>query len=149
MQIILYSPQIPQNTGNIIRTCKVTDSSLILVEPIGFEMSEKSLRRAQLDYALDMDITVVPNLDEALKKATGHIYFLSSKTTQNFYTPSYPLDVTFVFGNENSGLPPEVMEKYRDQLVRLPMKEKERCLNLSNTVAIALYEVIRQNNQFM
>ena len=146
MKIILYTPQIPQNTGNIIRTCKVTNTPLILVEPLGFQMDEKSLRRAQMDYALDMDIAIVPNFDEAMKLASGPVYFLSSKTKRSFYTQSYSMDTTLVFGNENTGLPPEIMERYQDQLVRIPMIAKERCLNLSNSVAIALYEVLRQNS---
>ncbi|MDN3505109.1 MAG: tRNA (cytidine(34)-2'-O)-methyltransferase [Rhabdochlamydiaceae bacterium] len=146
MKILLYQPQIPQNTGNIIRTCKVTGATLILIEPLGFDMSEKSLRRAQLDYAKDMDIQIFPTFKEALKTIDGPIYFLSSKGTKNLFDVKLDQNVTLVFGNEKSGLSEEIMSEFKDYLVRLPMKEDERCLNLSNAVAISTYEVLRQNN---
>lgn len=145
MQIVLFEPQIPQNTGNIIRTCKVTGSDLILIEPIGFDISEKALRRAQLDYAIGMNIQVSPSIEEVIEQAPGPIYFLSSKGEKGFYEESYPTNTTLVFGNETSGLPETIMDAYQSQLRRLPMTRGARCLNLSNAVAVATYEVLRQN----
>ncbi|MCF7851915.1 MAG: tRNA (cytidine(34)-2'-O)-methyltransferase [Simkaniaceae bacterium] len=147
MEIILYQPQIPANTGNIIRTCRVIGAKLTLIAPLGFDISEKALRRARLDYASEVDMTIASSLDDALAKKNSHsVYFLSSKAKRSFYENNYPENVCLVFGNETSGLPESIMEKYHSQLVKLPMQNDVRCLNLSNAVAIASYEVLRQHN---
>lgn len=146
MNIVLFEPQIPQNTGNIIRTCRVTGANLILIEPLGFEFSEKTLRRAHLDYALDMNIKVKSSLEEVIDSLSSPFFFLSSKTNRSFYKEPLPQDVTLIFGNETKGLPPSIMHEYEKQLLKLPMIENVRCLNLSNAVAICIYEVERQNN---
>jgi tRNA (cytidine/uridine-2'-O-)-methyltransferase len=120
-------------------------AELILVRPLGFEFSEKALRRAQLDYASEVSISLKDSLEEALQDLTCPLFFLSSKTKTSLYDQNLTGEVALIFGNENSGLPQETMSAYASKLVRLPMIDDVRCLNLSNAVAISVYEVWRQN----
>jgi tRNA (cytidine/uridine-2'-O-)-methyltransferase len=123
----------------------VVGAELILVKPLGFEFSEKALRRAQLDYASEVSITLKDSLEEALQDLKCPFFFLSSKTTKSLYDEELIGDIALVFGNENTGLPSHIMSDYASNLVRLPMVDGVRCLNLSNAVAISVYEVWRQN----
>jgi len=146
MKIVLYQPQIPQNTGNIIRTCAATGAPLVLVKPLGFSTSNKMMRRAGLDYLQDASIEEIDNLDKIL---TGSFFFFSSKASKLYTDVSYTESSLLIFGNETSGLPPYLHEKYPEKFVRLPMRDGARCLNLSNSVAIALYEAIRQTDYLL
>lgn len=146
MKIVLFQPEIPQNTGNIIRTCSVTNTSLIIVTPCSFSFSEKNLKRAGLDYIEDVKIQKIDDLEKFLEDQKSSFYFFSSKAKKLYTEVSYQKDTLLIFGNETSGLPKHYYEKYRDYLVKIPMIENARCLNLSNSVCIGLYEGLRQNN---
>ena len=145
MQIILFQPEIPQNTGNIIRTCFLTGASLILVRPLGFSLSERRLKRAGLDYFKSFSFLEIDNLDEYLSKTSYPYYFFSSKVKRLYTSVQYSPDSILIFGSETSGVPLFYHEKYHNHFVTIPMKNSTRSLNLSNGVAIASYEVIRQN----
>ena len=144
MHIILYKPQIPQNTGNIIRTCVATNTKLTLIEPISFQADAKALRRAGLDYVKDFTIHKSSSLELAIGNC-NKAFFFSSKATKHYDSASYPTNATLVFGSETSGLCDWIHRKYKKQFVRIPIAKKSRCLNLSNAVAIALYEALRQH----
>ncbi len=146
MKIVLVEPCIPQNTGNIIRTCKATGNDLILVEPLGFRLSDRMLKRAGLDYYKEMSIDVIQDLDEYLNAYPHSFYFFSSKATKGFHEVSYDTNSLLIFGSETSGLPPIFWEKYPEKFVKIPMIEDVRCLNLANSVAISIYEAWRQRN---
>lgn len=145
-EVVLYQPQIPQNTGNIVRTCSVTGTSLTLVHPLGFDISEKQVRRAGLDYWNEVDITETDSLTEYLDQATSPFYLFTSKATKSYTDVEYPLDAILVFGSETKGIDDEILERYADSCVTIPMAAGQRCLNLSNAVAIAIYEGWRQHN---
>lgn len=147
INIVLLEPQIPQNTGNIARTCAATGASLHLIRPMGFEVDDKKLKRAGLDYWHALDITYYDGLaDFKAKNPDAVIYYFSTKA-QNLYTEvDYPDTVYLMFGREDAGLPEELLHDNREWCVRMPMRENLRSLNLSNTVAIAVYEVLRQHN---
>lgn len=149
MEIILYKPEIPQNTGNIVRTCSVTGAKLTLVRPLGFSVSDKTLKRAGLDYWKEVDINYIDNLDDYLKSTTHNFYFFSSKATKTHFEVEYQPTDLLIFGSETSGLDPKFFEKWPDRFIKIPMISNARCLNLSNSVAIALYEVLRQNPQLL
>jgi tRNA (cytidine/uridine-2'-O-)-methyltransferase len=144
MKILLFQPEIPQNTGNIIRTCSVTNTSLIIVTPCSFSFSEKNLKRAGLDYINDIKIEKIDNLEKYLEDKTSYFFF-SSKATKFYTDVKYEKDSILIFGNETSGLSKVFYENYQDRFVTIPMKKNARCLNLANSVSIALYEVLRQN----
>ncbi|NGX56846.1 MAG: tRNA (cytidine(34)-2'-O)-methyltransferase [Candidatus Anoxychlamydiales bacterium] len=144
MKIILFKPEIPQNTGNIIRTCCVTNSNLSIVTPSSFSFSQRQLKRASLDY-LKFEIEKIDDLEKYLENK-DNFYFFSSKAKQLYTEVDYNKDSILIFGNETSGLPDVFFKKYSDKFVTIPMKENERCLNLSNSVSIGLYEALRQNN---
>lgn len=147
LNIVLYQPEIPQNTGNIARTCVVTDTRLHIIKPMGFSLDEKAVRRAGLDYWPLLNITVYENLEEFLEKTAGGRYFLSTTKAKEVYSDFEFRDEDYiVFGRETSGLPKELLEKYSETLMRVPMRDiaEARSLNLSNTVAIVLYEALRQ-----
>ena len=146
MKIVLFQPQIPQNTGNIIRTCSVTNTSLILIRPLGFSISQKKLKRAGLDYFKEVDIQEEDDLEEFLRKENKPYYFFSSKGNKNYTEINYERDALLIFGSETTGLPKHYYQKYKDMLYTIPMKKNTRCLNLSNSVAIVLYEGIKQQN---
>ena len=145
INIVLYSPEIPQNTGNISRTCAVTGAALHIIKPIGFEISDRTLKRAGLDYWDKLDVTYYENYEDFLNKNDGaEMYFFSSHGTHRYTDVDYPEGVYLVFGCESVGLPKELISKNIGRTLRIPMIESVRCLNLSNSVAVATYEVLRQ-----
>lgn len=146
MHIVLTHPKIPQNTGNIVRTCSVTGTSLTLIKPLGFDISDKMVKRAGLDYWDEVDITVEKDLDAFLESAYAPFYLFTTKTDRPYTDVPYTKDSILVFGAETTGIPKPILEKYHDRCVTLPMVAEKRCLNLSNAVSIALYEAWRQNN---
>lgn len=146
LNIVLVEPQIPQNTGNISRTCAVTGARLHLVKPMGFEVTDKNLKRAGLDYWDKLDITYYDSLADFFERTAGGKYFYFTTKGRQVYTEvSYPDGCYIVFGREDAGLPEELLVKNPADCVRLPMRPTLRSLNLSNTVAIAAYEVLRQH----
>lgn len=145
MHIVLYQPEIPQNTGNIARTCAATGSMLHLIKPLGFELSDKYLKRAGLDYWHMMQYRVYENFEEFLQAWPGaKMHFLSTKAPQGYTSVGYEKDDFLVFGCETRGLPESLLSRVYDRCVRIPMVPGARSLNLSNSVAIVLYEALRQ-----
>jgi len=145
--IVLYQPEIPPNTGNIIRLCANTGCYLHLIEPLGFDLDDKKLRRAGLDYHEWADVQTHASLDACTSKLadTGSIYAISTRGTRNYTEVSYSPGDTFVFGPETRGLPQDYLDSLpSDNILRLPMLENSRSLNLSNTAAIIAYEALRQ-----
>lgn len=147
MNIVLVEPEIPQNTGNIARTCAVTDASLHLVRPLGFSTDDKYLKRAGLDYWDMLDIHYYKNFKTFLKQNKGkRMHFASTKSPNRYDKAEYQGDDYIVFGKETAGLPEDLLKKRLDETVRIPMKKGARSLNLSNSVSIILYEALRQND---
>ena len=145
LNIVLVEPEIPQNTGNIARTCAATGASLHLVRPLGFSVSDKSLKRAGLDYWHMLDITYYDDLNDFFEKTKGGKYFyFSTKATHRHSDIEYPDNCYIVFGKETKGLPEELLLQNPETTVCIPMLEDARSLNLSNSVAIAVYEILRQ-----
>lgn len=145
LNIVLIEPEIPQNTGNISRTCAATGARLHLVKPFGFEINDKHLKRAGLDYWQYLDITYYESQAEFFEKNKGeNFYFFTTKALHRHTEVSYPDKAFLVFGKETKGLDEELLLANRDHCVRIPMIEQARSLNLSNAVAIATYEVLRQ-----
>lgn len=145
INVVLYNPEIPQNTGNISRTCAVTGAALHIIRPTGFEISDRTLKRAGLDYWDKLDVTYYDSFDEFMSlHGASAIYFFSSHATTSYAEVEYPDGVFLVFGRESVGLPRELVEENIDRALRIPMLPTLRCLNLSNSVAIAVYEVLRQ-----
>ena len=144
LNIVLVEPQIPQNTGNISRTCAVTGAKLHLVKPLGFDISDKSLKRAGLDYWDKLDVSVYEDLDDFFQKNKGDFYYFTTKG-QNIYSDiKYPNNAYLIFGREDKGLSEELLFENQQKCVRIPMRTDLRSLNLSNSVAIATYETLRQ-----
>ncbi len=147
MNIVLLEPEIPANTGNIGRTCVATGSRLHLIKPLGFSLEDKELKRAGLDYWKNLDVTVYENFEDFLKKNPGAVPFMATTKAKKTYTEvSYPDNAYLMFGKESAGIPEEILLKYQDTSVRIPMNEEIRSLNLSNSVAILLYEALRQHD---
>lgn len=147
INIVLVQPQIPQNTGNIARTCAATGARLHLVKPMGFTVDDKKLKRAGLDYWYLLDITYYESLDEFFEKNSGgNFYYFTTKGRHVYSDVEYPDNCYLVFGREDAGLPEELLKENEKSCVRLPMIDPARSLNLSNTVAIGTYEVLRQWN---
>lgn len=147
LNIVLVEPEIPQNTGNIARTCAATGARLHLVEPMGFKVDDKKLKRAGLDYWYLLDITYYKNIDDFFEKnAGGNFYYFSTKADRVYSEIEYPDNSYLVFGKETKGLPEDLLYKNHDTTVRIPMINDARSLNLSNSVAIGVYEVLRQWN---
>ena len=145
LNIVLVEPQIPQNTGNISRTCAVTGARLHLVRPFGFEITDKHLKRAGLDYWNELDITYYDSLaDFFAKNPNGKFFYFTTKGRHIHSDMTYPDNCYLVFGREDAGLPEELLHDNPDSCLRIPMRPKLRSLNLSNSVAIAAYEVLRQ-----
>lgn len=144
LNIVLVEPEIPQNTGNIARTCAATGSRLHLIKPLGFELSDKYLKRAGLDYWQYLDLTIYENLEEFFSKNDGSFYFFSTKAKKIYSDEAFSGKVYLFFGKETKGLPEELLRAHYDTALRLPMLESIRSLNLSNSAAIAAYEVLRQ-----
>ncbi len=146
LNIVLYEPEIPANTGNIGRTCVATGTRLHLIEPLGFRINEKELRRAGLDYWQDLDVTTYVNYEDFLDRNPGAKIYMATTKGQRLYTEvSYEEDCYLMFGKESAGLPEELLAHNRDRCVRIPMLGDTRSLNLGNSVAIVLYEALRQN----
>lgn len=146
MKIILFNPQIPQNTGNIVRTCSVTGTDLILVEPLGFSINDRWLKRAGLDYWEGVNVTVIDDLVAYLENTTVDFTFLSSKATKRYSDVQYTKDHLLIFGSETSGLPEVFNEKWPDKFATIPMLSGVRCLNLATSAGITVYEAWRQLN---
>jgi tRNA (cytidine/uridine-2'-O-)-methyltransferase len=146
MKIVLFEPQIPQNTGNIVRTCSITGTDLILVKPLGFRTSNRYLKRAGLDYWDEVCIDEISNLAEYLEPLAAPFYFFSSKATKSYTEVEYTEDSILIFGSETSGLPDFYHKKWPNQFYTIPMKTGRRSLNLANSASIVLYEALRQQN---
>ena len=147
INIILHEPEIPQNTGNIARTCAATGASLHLIRPMGFEVDDKKLKRAGLDYWDKLDITYYDSYEHFLRErplAKTNTYYFSTKAPHSYTEIDYPDDVYIMFGKETKGIPEDILHDNKDYCVRIPMRDTIRSLNLSNSVAIAVYEIIRQ-----
>ncbi len=147
LNIVLVEPQIPQNTGNVARTCAATGARLHLVEPMGFRVDDAKLKRAGLDYWHLLDITYYKDLNDFFEKnKDGHFFYFSTKATKIYSDAEYPDNSYLVFGKETAGLPEDLLYANPEKCVRLPMIDNSaaRSLNLSNTVAIGVYEVLRQ-----
>ena len=146
MNIVLYEPEMPQNTGNIGRTCVATNTCLHLIEPLGFKLSEKAIRRAGLDYWERLDVRTYCDFNDFLDKNPGaKLYMATTKAPKMYTEVNYEPDCYLMFGKESAGIPEEVLVKYQETCVRIPMWGEIRSLNLSNSVAIMLYEALRQN----
>lgn len=147
MHIILHQPEIPANTGNIGRTCVATGSSLHLIEPLGFRLDEKSIKRAGMDYWESLDVTRYINYQEFREKHPGaKILFATTKAKKVYTEVSFGMDDYIMFGKESGGIPEEILVDHEEDCIRIPMLDDIRSLNLSNSVAIVLYEALRQND---
>lgn len=147
LNVVLYEPEIPANTGNIGRTCVATGCRLHLIEPLGFQIDEKAVRRAGLDYWRDLDVTVYRNWQDFLtRNPAAPIYMATTKARQVYSEVSYEPDCYIMFGKESAGIPEEILVEYEKTAIRIPMIGDIRSLNLANSVAVVVYEALRQNN---
>ena len=146
--IVMVEPEIPQNTGNVARTCAVTGARLHLVKPFGFEIDDKKLKRAGLDYWDMLDITIYENLDDFFAKNKGRFYYASTKSLNRYSDVKFKDGDYILFGKETKGLDENLLKSNRESCIRIPMQKGLRSLNLSNSVAIIIYEALRQNNFF-
>ena len=147
LNIVLHEPEMPPNTGNIGRTCVATNTRLHLIEPLGFQINDKMLKRAGLDYWDKLDVTVYSDFEDFLSKNPGaKIYMATTKAAKSYSDAEYEDDCYIMFGKESRGLPEELLHANPDKCVRIPMLNELRSLNLSNSVAIAVYEILRQKN---
>ena len=144
--VVLVEPEIPQNTGNIARTCAVTSTALHLVRPLGFDITDKHLKRAGLDYWHLLELHYYDSIDEVLQTLPGPFFFASTRAHHHYAQQQYPIGSVLVFGKETAGLPQQLLDTHHQQAVRIPMGTSVRSLNLSNSVAIILYEALRQQN---
>lgn len=146
MHIVLHQPEIPANTGNIGRTCVATGTSLHLIEPLGFRLNEKEIKRAGMDYWEKLDVTRYVNFNEFKEKHPGaKIWMATTKAKQNYTDVQFGQDDFIMFGKESAGIPEEILVDNEEACIRIPMLPTIRSLNLSNSVAIVLYEALRQN----
>lgn len=147
MHIVLHQPEIPQNTGNIGRTCVATGSSLHLIEPLGFQLSDKQLARSGMDYWDELQPSRYINFEDFLAKhPTGRLWMCTTKAHRLYTEANFQPDDYLVFGKESAGIPEEYLVKYEKTCIRIPMKKDARSLNLANAVAIVLYEALRQQD---
>ena len=147
LNIVLYEPEIPANTGNIGRTCVAAGAKLHLIEPLGFRLDEKSIKRAGMDYWKDIEVETYVNWQDFCGKHPGvKIYMATTKGRQVYTEVSYEPDCFLMFGKESGGIPEEILKEHPDTCVRIPMLGETRSLNLANSVAIVLYEALRQNH---
>ena len=147
LNIVLFEPEIPANTGNIGRTCVATGTRLHLIEPLGFRLNEKSIKRAGMDYWEHLDVTRYINFEDFLEKNPGAKIYMATTKGQHVYTEvNYEPDCYIMFGKESAGIPEEILVKNPENCIRIPMLSEIRSLNLSNSVAVVLYEALRQNN---
>ena len=146
LNIVLHEPEIPANTGNIGRTCVAAGVRLHLIEPLGFRLDEKSLKRAGMDYWKDLDVTTYIDYQDFMEKNPGaKIYMATTKAPKIYTDVRYEPDCYIMFGKESAGIPEEILVKHKEDCVRIPMMGDIRSLNLGNSVAIILYEALRQN----
>lgn len=146
LNIVLYEPEIPANTGNIGRTCVATGTRLHLIEPLGFKLNEKSLKRAGMDYWNDLDVTTYIDYQDFLGKNPGaKIYMATTKAHKVYTEVDYESDCYIMFGKESAGIPEGILVEHEEDCMRIPMNGDIRSLNLGNSVAIVLYEALRQN----
>ena len=146
LNIVLLEPEIPANTGNIGRTCVASGTRLHLIEPLGFSLSEKALKRAGMDYWKDLDVTTYIDYQDFLDRNPGAKIYMATTKARKIYTEvSYEDDCYIMFGKESAGIPEEILVQNQENCIRIPMMEKIRSLNLGNSVAIVLYEALRQN----
>lgn len=151
LNIVLVEPEIPQNTGNIVRTCAATGSKLHLVKPLGFSVADRYLKRAGLDYWDKLEIEEHDSFQKFLEKYKpnqNHMFFVTSKGTHQYIEPQYDKmeEIFILFGKETKGLPEDILKQYIDSTIRIPMIDGIRCLNLSNAVSIVTYEILRKTN---
>ncbi len=147
MHIVLHQPEIPQNTGNIGRTCVATNTSLHLIEPLGFRLGEKELKRAGMDYWDKLDVTrYIDYQDFKAQHPDAKVWMATTKAKRSYTDVSFDMDDFIMFGKESAGIPEEILVDNEENCIRIPMGEDIRSLNLSNSVAIVLYEALRQNN---
>ena len=145
LNIVLLEPEMPANTGNIGRTCVATGTVLHLIEPLGFHLDDRSIKRAGMDYWHQLDVRRYINYEDFLEKNPGAVIYMATTKAKKVYTQvSYEEDCYIMFGKESAGIPEEILKKNKERCVRIPMNEEIRSLNLSNSVAIMLYEALRQ-----
>lgn len=146
LNVVLVNPEIPQNTGNIARTCALTGAKLHLVEPLGFRTDDRSLKRAGLDYWHLLNVTVYHSLSDFFARNAGNCYYFSARGSRTYSDISYPDGCFLVFGKESSGLPEELLRQNAERCMRIPMRgvPGARSLNLSSAAAVGVYEVLRQ-----
>ena len=146
LNIVLYEPEIPANTGNIGRTCVATGTRLHLIEPLGFKLNEKALKRAGMDYWNDLDVTTYIDYQDFHEKNPGRKIYMATTKAHKVYTDvEYEPDCYIMFGKESAGIPEEILVEHEEDCMRIPMNGDIRSLNLGNSVAIVLYEALRQN----
>ena len=149
INIVLYEPEIPQNTGNIMRTCAGTGAKLHLIEPLGFSLNEKAIKRSGVNYIEHCDYTIYDDWNDFLSKNKGDFYFLTrygNKTHSDVDYSDVDKEIYLVFGKESTGIPKEILKNYIENCYRIPTNDNIRALNLSNCVALVLYEVLRQQD---
>lgn len=149
LNVVLFEPEIPGNTGNIMRTCVATNTNLHLIKPLGFSLEDKYIKRSGVNYIDNCHYTVYENIEEFFAKNPGEYYFLTRyghKPHSDFDYSDSNKNIYFIFGKESTGIPKEILKPHIDRCIRLPMTDKVRALNLSNTVAIMVYEALRQQN---
>ena len=148
INIVLFEPEIPQNTGNIMRTCVATNAHLHLIKPLGFYMDEAHLKRSGVNYVNECKYTLYDNFDDFLSKNSGEMYFFTryGKKPHSDFDYKNDQNIYLIFGKESTGIPKEILKKHLDRCIRIPSTDGVRALNLSNCVAIGAYEVMRQKN---
>lgn len=147
IHVVLFEPEIPQNTGNIMRTCMASNCHLHLIEPLGFSLDEKHLRRSGMDYRKELDYKIYPNWQDFCMKNQGDFFYITrygQKSPTQFDYKECKEDIYLIFGKESTGIPKEILREHKEKCARLPMVANARSLNLSNCVAICVYEVLRQ-----
>ena len=149
LNVVLFEPEIPGNTGNIMRTCVATNTKLHLIKPLGFSLDEKYIKRSGVNYIEHCDYELYENIEDFFSKNKGTYYFLTrygKKPHTSFDYSNKNENIYFFFGKESTGIPPKILKPFLDNCMRMPMTNKVRSLNLSNTVAIMIYEALRQQN---
>lgn len=147
VNLVLVEPEIPMNTGNIARTCAATRSRLHLIKPLGFDISDRAVKRAGLDYWSMVDISVYENVDEFFEKnGDNNIWLATTKAPRSYVEAEFTDGCYILFGKETAGLPKDLREKYYDRCIRIPMRQDARSLNLANSAAVLCYEALRQQN---
>jgi tRNA (cytidine/uridine-2'-O-)-methyltransferase len=144
LNIVLAHPQIPQNTGNVARTCAATGASLHLIKPMGFELDDTKMKRSGLDYWDKLSVFVYDGFEDFFSRTCGEYWFFETRMSRNYCEVKYTDNAYLIFGSEDVGLPGEIIDKYSDNCLQIPMRAGLRSLNMSNSVAVGVYEVLRQ-----